>query len=242
MARDLAHSRPHLVRSKIPKDAIEQFEKRTLKNIMNIKEINIKETENVRIGLADARDLSLKIPNESVDLIVTSPPYANAIDYVRAHKFSLIWLGKTVKELKDRRATYIGADNAGKTIYSSQLPDYVENLICKVSEKDHNKSKVLRKYFVEMGQVLKEMHKVLKSGSSSIIVIGSSIIKGIDIQTHKCIAEIAESLENPFILAATCRRNIDRNKRMMPARFGNKNGSSIENRMHEEFVVGLYKE
>jgi hypothetical protein len=33
----------------------------------------------------------------------------------------------------------------------------------------------------------------------------------------------------------------DRNKRLLPARFGKKTDSMIEQRMHEEYVIGLLK-
>jgi hypothetical protein len=36
-------------------------------------------------------------------------------------------------------------------------------------------------------------------------------------------------------------RRLDRNKRMMPARFGKKTDSMIEQRLHEEYVIGLLK-
>ena len=40
---------------------------------------------------ADAR--RLPISDESCDLVLWSPPYANALDYMRGHKFALVWLG-----------------------------------------------------------------------------------------------------------------------------------------------------
>src|SRR3546814_12385395 len=39
-----------------------------------------------RVDLGDARDLALDA--RSVDAIVTSPPYLNAIDYMRGHRIS----------------------------------------------------------------------------------------------------------------------------------------------------------
>ncbi|QLQ06260.1 MAG: hypothetical protein HZY76_09565 [Anaerolineae bacterium] len=54
---------------------------------------------------------ALPLPDTSVDLIVTSPPYAsNAIDYMRAHKFSLVWLGRPIAALTQRRKDCIGGE------------------------------------------------------------------------------------------------------------------------------------
>ena len=44
-----------------------------------------------------------------------------------------------------------------------------------------------------------------------------------------------------FDLAGIGVRRLDRDKRMMPARWGTKRHSQIEERMHEEYVIGLVK-
>jgi hypothetical protein len=64
-------------------------------------------------------------------------------------------------------------------------------------------------------------------------------MRNIDIQTHHCLADIATALG--FDVVGVVQRVLDRNKRMMPARFGKKTDSMIEQRMHEEYVVGLLK-
>jgi hypothetical protein len=42
-------------------------------------------------------------------------------------------------------------------------------------------------------------------------------------------------------VSGVVQRRLDRNKRMMPARFGKKADSMIEQRMHEEYIIGLLK-
>ena len=87
-ARDLAHSRPHLDQEKTPKNALAQFSLRLQKNIKSMGHLETKSSIAAPLP-GDARAMPLK--NEVIDLIVTSPPYANAIDYMRAHKFP--WCG-----------------------------------------------------------------------------------------------------------------------------------------------------
>jgi len=100
-------------------------------------------------------------------------------------------------------------------------------------------SAVLRKYFTEMQAVLAEMYRVLRKDSPAIVVVGSSIMRGIDVQTHHCLTEIAR--EKGFSVIDVVQRRLDRNKRMMPARFGKKTDAMIEQRLHEEYVTGLLK-
>ena len=234
-ARDLAHSRPHLDKEKIPKNALEQFAIRLRKNIRSI--AHLEKNGEIAAPLAgDARSMPLR--NEVIDLIVTSPPYANAIDYMRAHKFPLVWLGKSVIHLTQLRAQYIGAEKINGTQYA-KLPDKTEAIIGQLEKHDRKKSSVLRKYFSEMKAVLAEMYRVLRQDSPAVVVVGPSMMRGIDVQTHHCLAEIAQ--ETGFSVIGVVQRGLDRNKRMMPARFGKKTDSMIEPRMHEEYVIGLLK-
>ena len=90
-----------------------------------------------------------------------------------------------------------------------------------------------------MKAVFAEMYRVLRADSAAIVVVGPSIMRGINVQTHDCLADIAAELG--FDVVGVVQRMLDRNKRMMPARFGQKTDSMIEQRMHEEYVIGLLK-
>lgn len=234
-ARDLAHSRPHLDTEKVPKNALEQFALRLQKNLNSIAKLAPYNTMAAPLA-GDAR--SMPFADSVIDLIVTSPPYANAIDYMRAHKFSLVWLGKSVASLSALRAEYIGSERVKGTQFAI-LPGRPEGIILQLAQRDQHKSQMLRKYFTEMRAVIAEMYRVLRSNAAAVIVIGSSVMRGIHVETHHCLADIAAELG--FDVVGVVQRMLDRNKRMMPARFGQKTDSMIEQRMHEEYVIGLLK-
>jgi DNA modification methylase len=234
-SRDLAHSRPHLDSTKIPKNAIDQFSVRLRKNLASIAELKTNGAMATAVA-GDAR--SMPFGDGTIDLIITSPPYANAIDYMRAHKFSLVWLGESVEDLSRLRAEYIGSERRDKHT-QPPLPDRPETIVRQLAERDMSKAAILRKYFVEMGSVLGEMYRVLCHDSAAIVVVGTSMMRGLDVQTHYCLADIAAKLG--FVIAGVVQRALDRNKRMMPARFGKKTDSMIEQRMHEEYVIGFLK-
>ncbi len=263
LARDLAHTRPHRVMDKNPNSAFVEFEKRLKNNLRsyagdgngpgaypNPSETQGKHKENgdvddkyiahsERPEVFEAAADNTGLPAESVDLIVTSPPYANnAIDYMRAHKFSLVWLGWKIDDLTNIRKRYLGHDALGKKSYAS-LPEQCESTLAVLGQVDTRKAAVLRRYFGEMGAVIQEMHRVLKQGKAAIVVVGTSILRGIDVETHKGLAAIGENIG--FNLAGIGIRHLDRDKRMMPARWGKTRQSQIEERMHEEYVIGLLK-
>jgi DNA modification methylase len=236
MARDLAHTRPHRVDDKTPRSAIAQYRYRLKKNIQSLTEL-VDGTGKVILLEGDAQSLTLK--DNSVDLVVTSPPYAsNAIDYMRAHKFSLVWFGYSIKELSLLRRQYIG----GESLIDVQLlamPDYPAQVLAKIARRDEKKARVLHRYYSEMTKCLAEMYRVLKPGKAAIVVVGTSTMRGLDTETQTCLGKIGEDLG--FDLVNIAVRKLDRDKRMMPARRNALPNSQIEERMHEEYVIGLYK-
>ena len=235
LARDLAHTRPHRVLDKTTPSAFVAFEKRLKANAAA--GCGAQAPEKAEILAASASDTELA-PG-SVDLVVTSPPYANnAIDYMRAHKFSLVWFGWSLDDLKDLRKTYLGHD-ALATESPVPLPGRCETTLARLAQRDERKALVLRRYFCEMSGVLGEMHRVLRAGGSAVVVVGTSTLRGMDVETHKALAAIAEDLG--FACAGIGVRRLDRDKRMMPARWGNSRESQIEHRMHEEYAVGLVR-
>ena len=255
LARDLAHTRPHRDTKKQPVSAFVEFAKRLERNVAAIDKSAphgagdfaapsangandaTGQPWQAEVRAASAADTGL--PPASVDVIITSPPYANnAIDYMRAHKFSLVWFGWKIADLSNIRAQYLGHDAVSAEKYEN-LPDQCQETLATLAERDARKALSLRRYFGEMAAVIAEMKRVLKRGGAAVIVVATSNLRGIDVQTHKGLAAIGESAG--FDLAGIGVRRLDRDKRMMPARWGKQEGSQIEARMHEEYVIGLVK-
>ena len=242
LARDLAHTRPHRVSDKKPNSAFVEFIKRLKHNLACYTSTGLPDRGQVakqKVELRAANADKTGIPSSSVDLIVTSPPYANnAIDYMRAHKFSLVWFGWKIEELTKIRARYLGHD-ASNGARSEHLPEQCEKTLARLAELDCKKAAALRRYFSEMSAVINEMKRVLKKGRAAVIVVGTSNLSGIDVETQKGLAAIGENVG--FNLGGVGVRRLDRDKRMMPARWGKQQHSQIEKRMHEEYVIGLIK-
>ena len=238
-ARDLAHSRPHRVADKQPRSPFRMFENQVRQAVRAFEQSPDVGSERGNFVTADSR--SLPLADNSVDLIVTSPPYANALDYMRAHKFSLVWLGQQVSELSTLRGKYIGAERQDAE-EAVPLPDNAQNTIAALSEIDRQKSRVLAKYLKEMSQVIKEMYRVIRPGKAVVIVVGPSTMRGQEIATQDYLASIAAQVG--FKIKGVPERKLNRDKRMMPARWrnGHTNGNTgIELRLHEEYVIGLLK-
>jgi DNA modification methylase len=262
LAFDLAHTRPHRAKivyshegrlvlgeellgdnsprikllTKNLRSALVEFRKRYQQNAKSMVELNLKRSS-PHLYHGDAQRLPLDA--ESVDLIVTSPPYAsNAIDYMRAHKFSLVWLGYPVDLLGETRRQCIGGEGL-LDFQFEDLPPYTTGVVAAISKLDLKKGQVLLRYYSEMARVLQEMYRVLKAGKAAILVVASSMIRNRDSEIGACLAEIGKSIG--FEVPKVGIRRLDRNRRMLPAGKNIDHASQIQNRMHEEFVIGFYK-
>ncbi len=236
LARDLAHTRPHRVTDKNPRSALEQFQKRLKKNLRGLTQFP-PSTGYANLLASNAQITGLR--NNIAELIVTSPPYAaNAIDYMRAHKFSLVWFGYPIKTLAQIRRKYIGGE-ATNGITFLPMPPHANTVITNIAQLDTKKAKVLHRYYTEMTLSLKEMYRLLKPGKAALVVVGTSTMRGIDTETHTCLGEIAQTVG--FDLIDIAIRHLDRDKRMMPARRNTTISSQIEERMYQEYIIGLYK-
>jgi DNA modification methylase len=261
LALDLAHTRPHRAKlvfdqngqeilndigekppkhldilTKTQRSPFAEFEKKLKSNLKGVSPSSEKMFLPM-ISSGNAQNLPLK--SSTVDLIITSPPYAsNAIDYMRAHKFSLIWLGYPLSDLSEKRQEYIGGElTSGFDM--EIMPEQANQIIQKIAAQDVKKGQVVHRYYSEMTRVLKEMYRVLKPGRAAIVVVGSSIIRDIDTETQNCLEAIGKQIG--FDIPKIGIRNIDRNRRMLPAGNNINRASQIQQRMHEEYVIGFYK-
>lgn len=102
---------------------------------------------------------------DSVDLIVTSPPYGNANDYHLYHRFRLLWLGHDPRKL-------------GKIEIGSHL-------------RHQKESSGFDSYLAEMEQSLSGMFRLLRSGRYAVLVVGDAIYKNVLYPAAKALSEVA---------------------------------------------------
>ncbi len=234
-ARDLSHTRPHRV-PKSPKAAIDLFLQKGKRTARLLEKVAPSASAPTLLAEADAQHLPWG--NASIDLIVTSPPYAaNAIDYMRAHKFTLIWWGYPIRQLGALRSEYIGGEAVRDTILEP-LPAEANSAIQAIAKADAKKGRVLHRYFSEMRRVLQEMQRLLRPGGIAVVVVGDSTMRGYATQTPISLAAIGEQIGLHCV--GIGERRLDRNRRMMPARHG-RASTLIEQRMHVEYVLGFQK-
>lgn len=127
---------------------------------------------------ACSKDLRNVIKDSSVDLIITSPPYASSYEYADLHQLSLLWLDGTSKELRDFRKKFVGSSTRSDEVGKEDLS------YCIVSALETHSKKLagsVAGYFKDMRKTFEEMNRILKPGGKAAVVIGNTQLKGVPI-------------------------------------------------------------
>lgn len=238
LAMDLAHSRPHREFIHAPVKPFNRF-------ISAVKTVvaNCPQSGSEMVGPAtvvkrgDAR--KLEIEGNSIDLVLTSPPYLNAIDYMRCSKFSLVWMGYTVSELREIRGESVGAEvSSEQALESSWVKALIKQLKLtpKLSNRDHA---LLARYVWDMGQALAEVSRVLRRGGRAVYVIGDSMSRGTFIRNSSIVTAAAQ--EHGLSFVSRHSRALPANRRYLPPPKRGLLTAAMDTRLRREVVVVFRK-
>lgn len=116
--------------------------------------------------LPDSDALNLNIESDSIDGVITSPPYSFAIDYAQNDDLQLAYLGYNIESLKSKM----------------------------IGLKGKNKKERLDNYFRDMEKVCSEIYRVLKKNKYFVMIIGSNTNQTGGIRLEDTIIESSERL------------------------------------------------
>lgn len=142
----------------------------TVKNLLENSYYQKSDIEKVEI-LRSSDALSIELPNDSVDGIITSPPYSFAINYVENDKDQLEYLGYDTKQLKN------------------QL----------IGLKGKNKKEKLEIYFNDMDKFCSEASRILKKQKYFVMIIGSNTNQTGGIRLEETIIKSAKKYRMPLV-------------------------------------------
>lgn len=163
-----------------------------------------------RVIKGDTREISKYFEPDSVDLMITSPPYPGDHEYTKHTRLELIAMGyaqnveefRTIKKrmLRGSTTNIYHEDDDKKHIKDIQSIQKITSLINERLIHDGATSgfeklytKLVWEYFGGMYLALKEIHKILKpNGKISLLVSDSHAFKMVHIQTAEILAEIGK--------------------------------------------------
>lgn len=238
LAKDLSHSRPHRAFTRAPVKPFSAFlsaVERVAKNCIGSNQESRGPAP--RISRGDARELD--IADSTIDLIITSPPYLNAIDYMRCSKFSLVWMGFKVRELRQIRAESIGTEVGTTTNARDQRLEAVLAGLGISKTLSKREKSILARYICDSHAALSEAARVLKPEGRAIYVVGENTIRGTFVRNSQILCRVA-SLAG-LQLVARSSRQLPSSRRYLPPPQWSAKGSDLDGRLRREVILSFAK-
>lgn len=225
LARDTSHSRPHRVSLKSDYCCFEGFH-RSVKLVCSRLD-KAPPSGGTKLRLGDARKLPL--PPQSIDAVLTSPPYLNAIDYMRGHRMSLVWLGYRLSELRAIRASTLGSERSPN--FGSDEVATSSSVMGQVQKLSNRFRGMIDRYIIDVHGMMREVARVLKTGGTATLVIGNSCLQGVYIDNAALVEHSA--LAAGMTLHESRERLLPESSRYLPV-----NGSeALSKRMRKETIL-----
>jgi DNA modification methylase len=229
LAADTSHSRPHKVQKKSDFDVLSAF-RRSVKQLTS-KVACVPERSHAKFEIGDARVLrGVKVG--TADMVLTSPPYLNAIDYMRGHKLSLVWLGHSISQLRSIRASSIGAERKADAEIESRARR-VQRAMVDSAALDSRQLAMVERYSNDLVAMLAQTKRVLRPGGRAILVVGNSCLKRTFIKNSAGV--LAAAKEAGLRFKGEEVRELPANSRYLP--MPKKNDSALGKRMRTESIL-----
>jgi len=160
------------------------------------------------IRSSSTENLHDKLKGRDIDLVVTSPPYIKAIDYIYNQMVELFWIGDlfdldTQTKQNAMKVHYIGTKQLSKSTYKEYTPfketlglikldDKLKEIYTKDKKNGHKHAFITFKYFSDMEKHFVEIAKCLKPNTHYIMVVGDSSVSSVFLETNAFLASIAD--------------------------------------------------
>ena len=234
LAMDVSHSRPHRVYDRAPAQPFDYFMAHVCRIAAASPFAGAKRaaTPHAHIRLADARQLPLG--NSSIDLVITSPPYLNAIDYLRGHKLSLVWMGHTIGQLRAIRTNNIGTEVSTRGSLDEVAIEEVAARMGATGNLSSRHRGMLARYIGDLDAMMEELARVIRTKGRAIFVVGDSTLRGTFIRNSEAVKHLAA--RHSFSLQRSRKRPLPDHRRYLPPPSSG-TPNTFDGRMREEVII-----
>lgn len=180
----------------------------------------IRETDEIgesTIHNIDARNIDT-IEDESIDAVITSPPYLNNVDYADVTRLELYFLGyastwgemtETVRQDLVNSSTVVLQGVPSDVGPREELPDSIREEISQIQSdilevresKDYSGKRydvMVPAYFNDMYEVMSSVYEKMKPGTHFVMVLGDSAPYGVHVKTDLYLGRIGEQIGFDF--------------------------------------------
>ena len=151
------------------------------------------------------------LPDDSIDAVITSPPYANRYDYTRTYALELAWLGYDNRNISALRQRLLSAtvENRSKreqlaaqhsdalTLFDrhpaiAEITDSLEAANARKELPNPHVIRLIRNYFMEMAVVIAELSRLCRPGASVFMVNDNVQYHGEEVPVDLILSDLAE--------------------------------------------------
>jgi hypothetical protein len=183
------------------------FNKKVLEMVEDLRLLQSEYKDNLSVtsNTVCANSMTYEYQNE-YNLVITSPPYMNGLDYVMNYKIEMAWLGfiTSHKEAKAIKDDMVVCDNVSKGLiqgfsesrhYSNDWLDVIiDTISCNIQAREKYRRTdmafIVAKYFDDMNKVMGRLSKALSPGGRFVLVVGDSLIADTYVPTDLILARI----------------------------------------------------
>lgn len=188
------------------KDVFDKFDDKVINELKYDIESSMKQSKvnnKMRLFNEDSRTgIANEIENDSIDLVITSPPYLNSRDYTDTYMLELKTLGftKTNVEIKELRTKTLRSHVQIKWDDTSNLNnELLKNTLKELEEASKDIEKwnesiidMVRLYFVDMQNIFHVLYEKMKKNGRIYFNVSNSAYFNVLINTLEICASIAE--------------------------------------------------
>lgn len=183
-----------------------------------------------------------RIPNTSIECIITSPPYGDSrttVAYGQFSRLSAQWIDifENPNDASGTDNKLLGGKPVNNFLHHLDSP-HLRDVLHRIRERDEKRAREVLSFYVGLNDCLKKAHVLLRPKKYFCLVVGNRLVKQVRIPTDFIIAELAENIgftcEDIFV------RNIP-GKRMPIKNSPTNVVGKLEETMTKESIVILRK-
>lgn len=174
---------------------------RNIEKMQDFNSLLVNNKSQVKIINGDTRKIDTieSIPDNSIDLVITSPPYGDSqttVAYGQYSRLSLQWLDLEILEdidIKSLDKSLLGGKpdkdkSKWESLGSKTLTDSLE----KIALQDSQRADEVFGFYVDLDKCMQGINRKMKDNSYQYWVVGNRTVKGVNLKTDVIIAEMEE--------------------------------------------------
>lgn len=181
---------------------------------VNTKVVNREEPHGDALVMVSDGEEYPALEDGCVDLLVTSPPYVNNMNYVRQTRPHLYWLDYWADRSRKKFENNM-MGSYWQVVRKNDIDiEYPTETLCEVTDEIRKQepereelggpgwARYVIRYFNDSAHAFEQHYRLLSPGSHAVYVVGNSVIKDVNVPAGKILAEIAEEHTNFEVVKA----------------------------------------